>query len=70
MYRDYIESSMINSIGYDQNTSILEIEFKSGPIWQYFDFPESEWYNLLYSESKGRFFLKVIKGQYQEQRVG
>ena len=47
MEREYVESSMITSIGYDPNTSILEIEFKSdGTIWQYYDFPENLWYEF------------------------
>lgn len=70
MDRRYIESSMIRSIGFDSESSILEIEFNSGAIWQYSDFPESEWYLFESSESKGRFFLSSIKDQYSEYRVG
>ena len=40
MDREYVDSSMITSIGYDAMSCTLEIEFKSGVVWQYHDFPE------------------------------
>lgn len=71
MDRIYVESSMISSIGYDQNSSTLEIEFKSnGAVWQYYDFPESIFHEFSNSGSIGKFFLTYIKGQYSENRVG
>ena len=70
MDRKNIESSMIQSIGYDANNSTLEIEFKSGAVWQYFDFLESSWYEFEAAESQGKFFHRVIKNQYSESRVG
>ena len=70
MERQFVESSMINSIGYDPNISVLEIEFRSGEVWQYFDFHESLWYDCEHTESKGKFFHKEIKNQYRESRVG
>ncbi len=70
MERQFIESSMIKSIGYDPNSSTLEIEFNSGAVWQYFDFLESLWYDFESTESKGKFFHREIKNQYSESRVG
>ena len=70
MERQFIESSMIKSIGYDPNSSTLEIEFNSGEVWQYFDFPESLWCEFEGSESKGIFFHREIKNQHRESRVG
>ncbi len=70
MDRKNIESSMIHSIGYDSANSTLEIEFNSGAIWQYFDFPESSWYEFDAADSQGKFFHREIKNQYPESRVG
>ena len=70
MERQFIESSMIKSIGFDAKYSTLEIEFNSGEVWQYFDFPESLWYEFVSSDSKGKFFHREIKKQYSESRVG
>ena len=70
MERQQVESSNLASIGYDSETSTLEIEFKNGAIWQYFDVSESVWYEFDSSESKGRFFNREIKGKYSESKVG
>jgi len=69
MDRKSIGSSMIRSIGYDADNSTLEIEFNSGSVWQYFDFPESLWYEFESSESQGTFFHREIKNQYSESQV-
>lgn len=70
MERQYVESSLITSIGYDTQTSTLEIEFKKGgSVWQYYDVPEYV-YNELMTPSHGKYFLQNIKGQYSENRVG
>lgn len=70
MDREYVDSEMIRSIGFDANTSILEVEFNNGAVWQYFDFPESNWYEFRNSESKGKYLNKEIRNHYSESRVG
>jgi hypothetical protein len=70
MDRKIIESSMIRSIGHDADSAILEIEFNSGAVWQYFDFSESTWYEFEGAVSQGKFFLSEIKNQYSESQVG
>lgn len=71
MDRNYIDSSMITSIGYDFQQAILEIEFKSnGQVWQYLDIPEYLWYEMESATSVGKFFHSNIKGAYIENRVG
>jgi hypothetical protein len=68
MEREYVESSMIRSFGFEIST--LEIEFKSGAIWQYFDVPESIYYEMKAASSCGKFWHANIKGQYAESQVG
>ncbi len=71
MEREYIESSMITSIGYDSNIAVLEIEFKgNGAVWQYYDVPESLYHEFRGSDSQGKFWHANIKGQFAENRVG
>lgn len=70
MEREYVDSSMIRSYGFDASISTLEVEFNSGAIWQYFDVPESVYYEMQSASSCGKFFLANIKGQYPESRVG
>ena len=70
MIRESVQSSMITSIGYDENTSTLEVEFNSGAIWQYYDVPGSIYYDMMNSGSLGKFFHSNIKRQYREAQVG
>lgn len=69
MNRKNVESSMIKSIGFDSGSLILEIEFNSGAVWQYLEFPESLWHAFENTESQGKFFHREIKDQYQELRI-
>ena len=41
MERQYVSSSNIASIGYDPDNLVLEIEFLSGAVYQYYDVPQS-----------------------------
>lgn len=64
MNRQYVDSSMITSIGYDVLTCTLEVEFKDGTVWQYHEFPEYMWYEFESAESKGKYFNANIRKQY------
>lgn len=64
MNRQYVDSSMIISIGYDALTCTLEVEFKDGIVWQYHEFPEYMWYEFESAESKGKYFNANIRKQY------
>lgn len=70
MDREHVESSNLASIGYDSETSTLEVEFKSGAVWQYYNVPEAVWHEFYGSESKGKYFSREIKGKYAESQVG
>lgn len=65
MERKNIESSNINSIGYDKERSTLEIEFASGSLFQYYDVPESIYREISNSPSTGLYFHKNIKNKYK-----
>jgi len=70
MNRQNVDSTLATSVGYDPNTSTLEIEFKStGSVWQYYDVPETV-FNEMMNGSIGKFFHSNIKGQYHETQVG
>lgn len=68
MERHYVDSSMATSVGYDPVNSILEIEFRSGEVWQYHNLPENVYFEMI-SGSIGKYFQAHIKGQYPESRV-
>lgn len=68
-YRIVVESSTLNSVGYDSNQHVLEIEFQNGNLYQYFDVPVYIYENLLSSESPGKYFSTEIKGTYRYSKV-
>ena len=70
MQRTPVSSSNIRSIGYDAPTSILEVEFDSGDVYQYFNVPEHVYRNFLVASSHGQFLNDYIRYSYRYQRVG
>jgi len=71
MDRIYVESRMLLSVGYDRETSTLEVEFRGGGVYQYFGVPETVYDGLLSAGSKGGYFDDNIKkAGYPYARVG
>lgn len=70
MNRDQVQSDMMLSVGYDSRTSVLEVEFKQGAVWEYLDVPESLYHEFRNAGSLGKFFLAHIKGHFPDNRVG
>jgi KTSC domain len=69
MQRESVDSSTIDSIGYDEQTSTLEVSFKNGRVYQYFDVPSTVWEEFRTSSSKGQFLNTHIKGRFRYARV-
>lgn len=69
MKRTHVESSNIESIGYDSKSQTLEIEFLNGSIYQYFDVPERMYNELMSADSHGKYLNANIKGVYRYSKV-
>ncbi len=70
MERISVKSSNINSIGYDETSKILEIEFNSGWIYQYYEVPLEVYQKLMNAPSHGKYFHVYIKtGPYNYKRI-
>lgn len=69
MKRQKVTSTNIRSIGYDGQSQILEIEFHSGGIYQYFNVLSTIFNNLMSASSHGSYFHRYIKGQYQSTKI-
>ena len=69
MERKSIVSSNLSSIGYDLPSSILEVEFKNGSIYQYLGVPENVYKKLVTSPSIGSYLNKHIKNAYRFNQV-
>lgn len=69
MERIKVQSSNIESIGYDLDSSTLEIAFLNGNVYQYFSVPQQEYESLMGSSSKGAYLNSHIKNVYQERKI-
>ena len=69
MRREAVSSSNIESIGYDEESMTLEVEFRSGMIYQYFDVPFGIHEQLMGASSHGEFLASQVKGTYRYARI-
>jgi len=70
MERTSVSSSNIASVGYDKKTSTLEVEFKGGGIYQYYNVPATVHAGFLSAESVGKHFHANVKnGGYKYKKV-
>lgn len=71
MDRQPVNSSNISSIGYDESSQTLEIEFLNGGIYQYYNVPQSVYEGLMSASSHGIYFDQNIKkAGYGYSKVG
>jgi hypothetical protein len=64
-----VASSNVASIGYDEDTATLAVQFLNGATYQYFDVPEAEFKGLRGAESVGKYLNEHIKGTYRFSKV-
>lgn len=64
-----VKSSNLKSIGYDQSSNTLEIEFLNGGIYQYFNIPSQIHLAIMNAVSKGTYFHANIRGNYKYRRI-
>ena len=69
MERVYVDSSNLKSVLYDAENSALEIEFKDGSAYQYFDVPSYIYDELLSAESKGKYANQNIYKQFRQNKI-
>jgi len=67
--RKKVKSSNITSVGYNQKTHELEIEFTTGAIYKYENVPFMVYMDLLDAKSIGLFFAQFIKYNYKYARM-
>lgn len=69
MKRQSVESSNLASVGYDAENEILEVQFKHGGVYQYFDVPENVYEELMNADSHGVYFSDNIRNDYEYQKM-
>lgn len=69
MKRVPVRSSSVASVGYDPISSVLEIEFNNGGLYQYLHVPAAAHRLLLQATSIGEYVNTVIKPRFEAVRV-
>ncbi len=69
MEREYVASSNVLSIGYDAAAQTLEVEFRNGSVYQYYNVPENIHEEFMRAPSKGQFINYQIKNAYPFSRI-
>ena len=64
-----VESTTLATVAYDEARMLLQLEFRSGAVYQHLDVPAAVHSALLGSPSKGSYFNQAIRGYYPYRRV-
>jgi len=67
--RNSVQSTNVISVGYDETSQTLEVEYKDGSVYQYYNVPEAIYEQLMVSPSIGKFIHQNIKNAYAFGRV-
>lgn len=68
MNRVPVESSVLASV-YRHQLQLLEVEFHSGLLYQYFEVPQQSYIELLTAESKGAYFNANIRNRFSCKQI-
>lgn len=69
MKRIAVISEVLKSVGYDEQSRTLEVEFKNGGLYEYVDVPADAYSALMLSPSKGTHFGDHIRDAYRFKRI-
>jgi hypothetical protein len=69
MIRLSVASTTLVAVAYSADQSHLELEFRDGTAYRFFDVPASCFQQLLASDSKGGYFNSNIRNRFRHQRV-
>ena len=64
-----VESSTIQSAGYDEESYTLEVVFNSGKTYRYFEVPKTFYLELMESDSQGSYMLSDVIDCFPYEQV-
>jgi hypothetical protein len=64
-----VSSEALTSVGYEPDTSRLEIEFSSGGVYRYYGVPATIHEELMAAESHGRYFAERIRDRFPYRKL-
>jgi hypothetical protein len=59
-----VESTTLLTVSYDEAEALLQLEFCSRAVYQYFSVPAAVHQSLLAAPSQGRYFNQAIRGRF------
>lgn len=63
------ESSNIKSIVYQPALKVLQVSFKNGRIYWYYNVPREVYDNFASASSKGQYFWSTVKDKFTYKRI-
>jgi hypothetical protein len=69
MRRARIDSTSLESVGYEMESKTLEVEFAGGAVYQYLEVPEEEIRKFMRAQSRGTYLNRHIKPRYLCRRI-
>ena len=60
-----VESTTLVTVSYDDARELLQLEFCSRAVYEYFSVPAAVYQSLLDASSKGRYFNQAIRGHFR-----
>jgi lysyl-tRNA synthetase class 2 len=64
-----VQSTLLASMAYDSDNSLLKLEFRHGAIYLYLAVPDAIYSSLLAADSKGAYFNSHIRNCFHYTRV-
>ena len=69
MDRLAVDSTTLAWVGYSADPGVLELGFRTGKVYVYFEVPLQTYQELLRADSKGRYFNLHIRNYFRVQEV-
>ena len=69
MKRMPVESTTLRSVGYSKKNKILQLEFSSREVYDYYEVPDYVYMGLMKADSHGSYFNQEIKDHYNFTRL-
>ena len=64
-----VESTALLTVSYDEARALLQLEFCSRSVYQYFSVPAAVYQSLLAAPSMGRYFNQAIRGRFSYRLI-
>jgi len=64
-----LNSTSLQAVAYQNRLGLLELKFRSGAVYHYFDVSESIYKALLRAESKGGYFNHHIRNRFAHAKI-